>query len=173
MELHHDTDLDPRSEEERLAAEREAELARRIRREVRRVQRGEADEEMLREEEEEAEERAAAEEARLREERRSRNWLVGLVTGGILRQEWLTVHFRYPLLIAAVFLLSIIVMFWSLRLDMTHTRTTQEVQLLRERAVRLREECSRVASHSAVVEELKRRNIPLEDPRTPNEIMEE
>ncbi len=172
MELHHDTDFNPRREEELLEAEREAELARRIRREVRRVQRGEADEEMAREEAEEAERAAEEEATRAREEHRRNHWFFGLITGSILRQEWLTVHFRYPLLIAGAFLVSIIVMFWSLRLDLTLTRTTEEVQLLRERSVRLREECSRVASHSAVVEELKRRNIPLEDPRTPHEIME-
>lgn len=171
--MQHDHDFNPMSDEERLAAEREAELARRIRREVRRVQRGDADEEMQREEEDEAEERRREAEERAARERRSRNPLVGLVTGNILRQEWLTGHYRYPLLIASVFLLSIIVMFWSLRLDMRCSRVSDEVQLLRERSVRLREECSRRSSHSAVVEELRRRGIPLEDPRTPQEIFQE
>lgn len=171
--MQHDHDFNPQSEEERLEAEREAELARRIRREVRRVQRGDADEEMRREEEAEAEQRRLEEEERAARERRNRNPLFGLITGSILRQEWLANHYRYPLMMAVAFLVSIIVMFWSLSLDMRCSRMGDEVQLLRERSVRLREECSRRSSHSAVVEELRRRNIPLEDPRTPQEIVEE
>lgn len=170
--MQHDTDLNPVSEEELLRQQQEEELARRIRREVRRVQRGEADQQMEAEAEEEAideaERRAEAE----REERRAKNPLRGLVTGNILRQEWLTVHYRYPLLIAAVFLFSIVVMFWSLRLDMRLTQTEREVQLLRERALRLKQERSRRTSHSAIVEELRRRGIDLQDPITPHEIID-
>ncbi len=170
--MQHDTDFNPISEEERLREEADLELARRIRREVRRVQSGEAREEMEREEAEERARQAECEAAREREERRQRNPLRGLVTGNILRQEWLTVHYRYPLLIAGVFLLSIFVMFWSLRLDMRLTRTEAEVQLLRERSLRLERERTRRTSHSAIVEELRRRNIPLEDPIAPCEIIE-
>lgn len=170
--MQHDTDLNPVSEAELLRRAQEEELARRIRREVRRVQRGDADEEMAAEEAEEVAARAEAEAERERGEQRAKNPLRGLITGNILRQEWLTVHYRYPLLIAAVFLLSIVVMFWSLRLDMRLTQTERRVQLLRERALHLKEERSRLTSHSAVVEELRRRNIPLEDPRVPHEIIE-
>lgn len=170
--MQHDTELNPLSEEELLRQREQEELARRIRREVRRVQRGEAAEEMAEEEAEELRERAEREAEAERQSRRSKSSLRGLVTGNILRQEWLTVHYRYPLLIAAVFLLSIVVMFWSLRLDMRLTQTEREVQLLRERALRLKEERSRMTSHSAIVEELKRRGIPLEDPLVPNEIID-
>ena len=82
-------------------------------------------------------------------------------------------YYRYLICIAAMFFLSIVVMFWALRLDMTHTRTEREVELLREKAVRLQEQRSRLTTHSAVVEELRRRNIPLHDPVVPGEIIEE
>jgi hypothetical protein len=172
MAMQHDTDLNPTSEAELLRQQQEEELARRIRREVRRVQRGEAQEEMAAEEAEEAELRARQEALAERERQKSKNPLRGLITGNILRQEWLTVHYRYPLLIAGVFLLSIVVIFWSLRLDMKLSHTEREVQLLRERALRLKEERSRLTSHSAVVEELRRRGIPLEDPIESNRIIE-
>ena len=171
--MYRDTDFNPRSEEELREEERERELQRRIRREVRRIQSGEADEEMAEErarEEAEAEETAARQ---ARERRRAANPFRGLLTGNVLRQEWLVGHYRYPLLIAGTFLLSIVVMFWALRLDMTHTRTEREVELLRENAVRLQEQRSRLTTHSAVVEELRRRNIPLHDPVVPGEIIEE
>lgn len=170
--MQHDTDFNPMTDEELLRRKQEEELARRIRREVRRVQRGDADEEMAAEEAEEIQQRAHQEALAERENQRSKHPLRGLITGNILRQEWLTVHYRYPLLIAAVFLLSIVVMFWSLRLDMRLTQTERRVQLLRERALHLKEERSRLTSHSAVVEELRRRNIPLEDPRVPHEIID-
>lgn len=170
--MQHDTDFNPLTDEELLRQQQEEELARRIRREVRRVQRGDAAEEMAAEEAEEEQERAHRKALAERENQKSKNPLRGLITGNILRQEWLTVHYRYPLLIAGVFLLSIVVMFWSLRLDMKLTHTEREVQLLRERALRLREERSRLTSHSAVVEELRRRDIRLEDPIEPNRIIE-
>lgn len=170
--MQYDTDFNPISEEELRKQEADRELARRIRREVRRVQSGEAQEEIEREEAEEEALRAEQQAAAEREVRRQRNPLRGLVTGNILRQEWLTVHYRYPLLIAGVFLLSIFVMFWSLRLDMRLTRTEAQTQLLRERALRLERERTRCTSHSAIVEELQRRNITLEDPIVPAEIIE-
>lgn len=171
--MRHDTDLHPEREAEELEAQREAELARRIRREVRRVQSGEADQEMAREAAEEEAQKAERQAREAQKARRSRNVWRGMLTGNILRQEWFTGHYRYPLLIAGVFLLSIIVMFWSLRLDMTISRTEREVQLLREQALRLREQRNRQTGHSAVVEALRQRNIPLSDPLVPSELIEE
>ena len=167
--MHYDHEFDP---EERLRRERDEELARRIRREVRRVQSGEADREIEQEIEQERVEKEALESQKEAQRRRAASPLRGLLTGNILRQEWLTGHYRYPLIIAGVFLLSIIVMFWSLRLDMTLTREQREVQLLREKAVRLREQRNRITTHSAVVEELKRRGIPLVDPVEPHQKLE-
>ena len=164
--MHNDHEFDP---EARLQRERDEELARRIRREVRRVQSGEADQEIEQEIEQERAEKEALESQKEAQRRRAASPLRGLLTGNILRQEWIAGHYRYPLIIAGVFLLSIIVMFWSLRLDMALTREQREVQLLREKAVRLREQRNRITTHSAVVEELKRREIPLVDPVEPHQ----
>lgn len=171
--MYRDTDFNPRSEEERLEEERERELERRIRREVRRIQSGEADEDLAEDRAREEAEAAEAAERQAREKRRAASPFRGLLTGNVLRQEWLVGHYRYPLLIAGTFLLSIVVMFWALRLDMTHTRTEREVELLREKAVRLHEQRSRRTTHSAIVEQLRLRNIPLHDPAVPGEIIEE
>jgi len=171
--MYQDTDFNPQSEEERQQAERDEELARRIRREVRRVQSGEADADMEADREREEAEEADREEREERRRRRAASPLRGLVTGNVLRQEWLTGNYRYPLLIAGVFLLSIFVMFWALRLDMNYTRTEREVQLLREKAIRLREQRGRLTTHSAIVERLRTRNIPLRDPLSPHEKIED
>ena len=56
--MKHDHEFDPVTPEELAEREREADLARKIRREVLRVQRGEADEEIRADEEREAAERA-------------------------------------------------------------------------------------------------------------------
>ncbi len=171
--MYQDTDFNPQSDEERLQEERERELDRRIRREVRRIQSGEADEEIaedIRCEEQEQQELAEKQE---RERRRAANPLRGLLTGNVLRQEWLVSNYRYPLLISGIFLLSIIVLFWALRLDMTYTRTEREVQLLREKAVRLQEQRSRQTTHSAIVERLRERGIPLKDPVEPGELIDD
>ena len=62
---YNDHEFDPVTDEERAAREREEELARRIRREVLRVQSGEADEEIRADRErEQAEEEARQEEQR-------------------------------------------------------------------------------------------------------------
>ena len=47
------------------------------------------------------------------------------------------------------------------------------MQLLRERSIRLREQLYQRTSHQAVVEELQRRGIPLQEPRQRKEVVEE
>ena len=49
----------------------------------------------------------------------------------------------------------------------------RQVQLLRERSVRLQEQSFRSTTHSAVVRALAERGIPLYDPAAPGEIIEE
>lgn len=167
--MYRDTDLDPNAEERAREAERDEELARRIRREVMRIQSGEADEQMQAERQAQEALRAERQEDERRRRKRQGSLLWGLVTGSVIGREWLARHYRYPLLIAGIFLLSIFIMFWSLRLDMRHIRLEGEVQLLRERAVRLSEQRSRITTHSAVAAELRRRGIPLTDPLAPGE----
>ena len=80
--------------------------------------------------------------------------------------------YPYLLSIAGMFFLSIVVMFWSLHLDRRYSQLEREVQMLRERSVRLQQQRFRVTTHSAVVEQLRQRGIELYDPTVPGEIIE-
>ncbi|WP_416982277.1 FtsL-like putative cell division protein [Alistipes communis] len=162
-----DTEFDPATDADREAAAREAELARKIRREVLRVQRGEADDD-LRADREAEQERAAR-----MERRRKSSFLWLLFSGNILVRESFSGYYRYLIYMAVTFFVSIFVMFTALHLDMKYTRLEREVQLLRERSVRLQEQSFRSTTHSAVVRALAERGIPLYDPAAPGEIIEE
>lgn len=167
-----DHEFDPVSPEEQARREAEAELARRIRREVRRMERGEADDDLREDEEREAAEREAEEERRRKAERRASSTLWQLVSGTILLRRGVSQYYPYMGCIAVMFLLSIMAMFWSLHLDMKYARLEREVQVLRERSIRLEEQRFDRTTHSAVVEELRRRGIELIDPPAPGEIID-
>lgn len=159
-----DHEFDPVTPEELAEREREAELARKIRREVVRIQRGEADEELREDaEREEAEERAR---------KRASSTIRQLISGTILLRKEASEAYPYLLSIAGMFFLSIVVMFWSLHLDRRYSQLEREVQMLRERSVRLQQQRFRVTTHSAVVEQLRQRGIELYDPTVPGEIIE-
>ena len=162
-----DTEFDPATDADREAAAREAELARKIRREVLRVQRGEADDD-LRADREAEQERAAR-----MERRRKSSFLWLLFSGNILVRESFSGYYRYLIYMAVTFFVSIFVMFTALHLDMKYTPLERELQLLRERPVRLQEQSFRSTTHSAVVRALAERGIPLYDPAAPGEIIEE
>lgn len=164
-----DHEFDP---EERLRQEQDAEFARRVRREVRRMARGEADEELRDDAEREASERAERMLHGRRERRRRASTLWQLFSGTILVREGVSKYYPYMLSIAGMFFLSIVVMFMALHLDMKYTRLEREVQVLRERSIRLQEQRYRRTTHSAVVEELRRRGIELYDPPAPGEVIE-
>ena len=171
-----DTELDYRSEEERRREEEERELLRKIRREVRRVSSGDADEQMLEEmrEDEEREreeaEKQAAEEERLR--RRHSSWLWQMFSGSILVRSGVSRYYKYALLIAVMFFCSILTIFNSLRLDKKFTQVEAETQLLRERSIRIQERRYRNTTHSAIVRQLKERGIDLQDSNSSTEIIE-
>ena len=170
--MYEDTDFNPdREREEQEAAQRE-ELARTIRREVLRINRGEADDDIRADREQDEAERLAreAEEAKHRRRRASAWWQ--LFSGTILVRDSVKEYYRYLGYIAVMFFVSIAMLFWSLRLDIRYARLDSEVQLLHERSIRLQEQCYRRSSHSAVVESLKKRGIELYDPLTPNEVIE-
>lgn len=167
-----DHEFDPVSPEEQARREAEAELARRIRREVRRMERGEADDDLREDEEREAAEREAEEERRRKTARRASSTFWQLVSGTILLRRGVSQYYPYMACIAGMFLLSIMAMFWSLHLDMKYSRLEREVQLLRERSIRLEEQRFDRTTHSAVVEELRRRGIELIDPPAPGEIID-
>jgi len=170
--MQHDLDFNPeRAAEEARRAEEEL-FARRVRREVMRVQSGEAEEDLRADREAEAEERRAEEERAARRARRRANPLFRLLSGSILVGEQASRYYPYMLTIAAMFFLNIVVLFWSLHLDLNYARLEREVQKLRERSVRFEEQRYRLTTHSAVAAELARRGIDLEDPQSPLEIIE-
>lgn len=167
-----DTELDYRSEEERRREEEERELRRKIRREVRRVSAGEADDEIREDEEREREEQAQreAEEERLRKKHSSWAWL--MFSGMIVMRSGVSRYYRYALLIAVMFFCSILTIFNALRLDKQFTQVESETQLLRERSIRMQERRYRSTTHSAIVRRLKERGIDLRDSSSTTETLE-
>jgi len=164
-----DTEFDQVNPEEEARRRQDEELARRVRREVLRIGRGEADEEIRADMEREAAERAEAEERENKERRRRASLVRQFFTGTILVREGVSRSYPYMLCMAVMLFASIFVMFMALRLDMRHTELEREVQKLRERSIRLEEERFRTTTHSAIVERLRQRNIPLYDPPAPGE----
>lgn len=171
--MYNDHEFDPVSPEELAEREREALLARRIRREVLRVQRGEAEEDIRADEAEEEALRAEREEAERRARRRSASTFWQLFSGTILLRKGVSEYYPYMLCIAGMFFLSIVVMFTALHLDMKYTRLEREVQRLRERSIRLEEQRYRQTTHSAIVERLRERGIDLSDPPAPGELLDD
>lgn len=167
-----DHEFDPVTAEQREAAEREAELARKIRREVRRVQRGEADDDLRADEEREAAETAAREEAAAREKRRRSGAVWMWLSGSILVRDYVSGYYRYLLAVAATFLISISVMFMTLHLDIRHSELKRDVQALRERSLRLEQRKAVVTSHTEIIRRLQAHGIDLRDPATPAEKIE-
>lgn len=170
--MYKDTDFNPdREREEQAAAEREA-LARTIRREVLRVNSGEADEDLRADREQLEAERAEREAEEERQRKRNANIWRQLFSGRILVHDTVRENYRYVGIIAVMFFASIVVLFWTLSLDIRHARLSTEVQLLHERSIRLQEQCYRRSSHSAIVESLHERGLELYDPLRPNEVIE-
>lgn len=171
--MYRDHEFDPVTPEEQRRQAEEAEFARRVRREVRRISSGEADDDLRADEEREAAERAEEEARRRVAERRRRSPFWQWVSGTVLISEGTSRYYPYMLCIAGMFFLSIVVMFWALHLDMKYSRLEREVQVLRERSIRLEEQRYERTTHSAVAAELARRGIPLGDPQTPGEIIDD
>ena len=170
--MEYDPEFDPQLAEAVEAQRREEEFARRVRREVRRMERGEADEEIRADEEQEAAEEADRERRRQRERRRNASTFWQLFSGTILVREGMSHSYPWLLAIAGLFLLSISVVFLALHTDMRYMRLEREVQVLRERSIRLQERRFRCTTHSAVTEELRRRGIELYDPAAPGEVID-
>ena len=170
--MYRDHEFDPITPEEQARREEEAESARGVRRGVPRRERGEPEEEIRADEEREAAERAETEAREARERRRRSSTFWQLFSGSILVRKGVSKYYPYLLTIAGMFFLSIVVMFWSLHLDMRYTRLSREVQMLRERSIRLQEQRYQRTTHSAIVERLRERGIELYDPVAPGEIIE-
>ncbi len=170
--MYKDTDFNPdREREEQEAAEREA-LARTIRREVLRVNSGEAEEDLRADREQMEAERAEQEAEAERQRKHEANLWRQFFSGKILVNTMVRKHYRYVGIIAGMFLWSIAMLFWTLRLDIRYAQLSSEVQLLHERSIRLQEQCYRRSSHSAIVESLRERGLELYDPLRPSEVIE-
>ena len=170
--MEYDPEFDPQLAEAAEAQRREEEFARRVRREVRRMERGEADADIRADEEQEAAEEADRERLRQREHRRNASTFWQIFSGTILVREGMSHSYPWLVAIACTFLLSISVVFLALHTDMKYMRLEREVQVLRERSIRLQERRFRCTTHSAVTEELHRRGIELYDPAAPSEVID-
>lgn len=157
-------------EDEQRIAEEEA-LDRRIRRMVVRVQSGEEDEQIERDRAKEEAEREAEAEAKNKERKRRQRLSWQIFSGSILTSRGVADNYRYFAVIAVMCLVSIAVMFASLYADLRYSQMESEVQLLRERSIRLQEQLHRQTTHQAVREELSRRGIDLQDPHQTKEIL--
>ena len=169
MKGYDDSEFLTDSPEEIREREQQEEIKRIVRSEFRRVQSGEADEDMAEDVRREQQEREEA------EKRASRHkWLrsIGLLlTGEILVRENAARFDSYASYIALMFFLSIVTLFAGLRVETKCNRLEREVELLHERSIRFKEQRYQKSSHSAIVEELERRGIELYDPLTPTNII--
>ena len=157
-------DFNPVTEEELRQQQADEEFRRRVRSEVRRIQSGEADEDIERdlEAEAEAEEAERAEQHRERKRHSRLSWQ--LISGSILTSQGVKDIYGYLAVIAVMSFLSIAVMFATLYADLRYSQAERDVQLLRERSIRLQEELHQKTTHQAVREELAKRGIDLRDP---------
>ncbi len=172
MTMYTDHEFDPIDPGEEARRQEDEAFARRVRREVRRMERGEADEDIREDEALEAEEEARREAIRRRERRRKASTFWQIFSGTILVREEMSHSYPYLLSVAIMFLLNISVVFMALYTDMKYMRIEREVQVLRERSIRWQERRFRCTTHSAVTEELHRRGIELYDPVAPSEIID-
>ena len=136
-------EFNPLTEEELQAQREEEELRRRIRNEVLRVQSGEADEDIERDREAEAEERKEQEQKQAHERKRRSKLSWQIFSGSILTSRSLADNYRYFIAIAVMCFVSIVVMFAALYADLNYSSMENEVQLLRERSIRLQEQLHR------------------------------
>lgn len=90
-----DHEFDPVTPEEEARRKQEEEFARRVRREVLRIERGEADEDIRADMEREEEEKAEEEERQRRERRRKASTFWQLFSGTILVHEGVSKYYPY------------------------------------------------------------------------------
>lgn len=156
-------DIDQIDDLQETAAEREAREAMRrlVRTEIRRVESGEADQDI-------ADDIAREEEEKKRAEKKRKSPFVAKIesifTGDILLSEEASGAFNLLVLLGAIFLISIFAMFATFKQEMRHSKLQAKVELLKEHSVRTSEERTKQSTHSAILEKLKERGIQLEDP---------
>lgn len=166
-------EFNPLSEEELQQQQADEALARRIRNEIRRVHSGEADEQMQQEEQEEREQeqQAMRQEARKRLKRSRLFWQ--LFSGNILVNRNIADNYRYFGAIAITCFVSIAVLFMALYAEDRFSKVEREVQLLRERSIRLQEQLFSRTTHAAIAKEVEERGLGLQEPRQSREVVED
>mgnify|MGYP003297710208 CR=1 FL=1 len=129
--------------------------------------------ELLPEPELSEEERAALEEKRRRRaERRQNNIFRQLYSGEILTKDEVRALYPYLMVLGVTFLLSMLVLFSALRLDINRTRLQNELKVLQEQSVRQSEKLYRATSRSAIIEQSKARGLNLEEMPTQTYIID-
>lgn len=162
-EQNDDMEFDPAEEARRREAEEEERMARRIRRELIRVDSGQADEDMEREREAMEREEEEQRERDERRERRRRSLLWQLFSGSFLVGSGATQYYNYLIAIAAMCFISIFVTFMSLNVDMECRNLEEQVRVLRERAVLMQEQRFRRGSYNEIMRMLEDRGIRMTD----------
>lgn len=168
-----DDEFNPLSEEELRQRAEDEEFRRRVRREVRRIQSGEAADDIERDEEQEREEREQEQATQEKRQRRRSRLFWQLFSGNILINSSVKANYSYLIAIAVMCFVSIFVMFTALYADLRYSRVEGEVKLVRERSIRLQEQLYGKTTHAAIREELQRRGINLQDPQKPKEVVED
>ena len=166
-------EFNPLSEEELEQRQADEKLERLIRSQIRRVQSGEAEEQMRQEaeEEREQEQEQMREEARKRLKRSRLFWQ--LFSGNILVNRNVAENYRYFIAIAITSFVSIAVLFMALYAEDRFSKVEREVQLLRERSIRLQEQLFSRTTHAAIAKEVEERGLGLQEPRKSREVVED
>ena len=165
-------EFNPLTEEELRQMEEDEEFRRRVRREVLRVQSGEADEDIERDREEQEEAEREEQERRAKKQKRRSRLFWQIFSGNILVNKSVAENYHYFAAIAVMCFVSIAVMFMTLYADLRYSQLERELQLVRERSIRLQEQLYNNTTHAAIKEQLKERGIPLKDPDKAKEIVE-
>ncbi len=156
-----DLEFDPAGEQRRRDAEMEERIARRIRRELIRVDNGEADEDMAREREAIEREREEQQQMERKQARKRRNLLWQIFSGSFLMSGG--VYYNYLIAMSVMCLISIFVTFMSLNVDMECRSLEEQVRVLRERAVLMQEQRFRRGSYNEIMRMLEDRGIHMTD----------
>lgn len=169
MRYDEDIDIEPSFREQ--SEEDLDERNRRIQREVVRVPithneddliEGDFDDEDLRDGQEEAVRDEHADEERRRNSLMNRLFQT-FFTGEILTNKSISHIYPYMLFVALMFVISISILFFALKLDIKRSRLQDELRVLQEQAVRQSEQLYKATSRSAIIEQSKARGLNLEE----------
>lgn len=155
--------FDPEEEERRRLQEEEELMARRIRRELIRVDSGLVEREIEEERQRIEAEKEEQEREEQRRQRRRNSFLWQLFSGSFLVGHHASQYYNYLIAIAAMCFLSIFVTFMSLNADMERRNIEERTRVLRERAVLLQEERFRRGSYKEIIRMLQDRGIRMTD----------